>query len=137
MKEINGLTNEEVIKLKEKGFINVDEEIKTKSIGQIIFTNFLTLFNFLNFFLALAIFLIKSYNKYRQRQSPGICFLQVSGGVRTLDFFCADPLCEKVKVSAVLSHRGDFMFYFVRINTYRPCRPCRRQELREPRARAY
>ncbi len=61
MKEINGLTNEEVIKLKEKGFINVDEEIKTKSIGQIIFTNFLTLFNFLNFFLALAIFLIKSY----------------------------------------------------------------------------
>ena len=61
MKEINGLTNEEVIKLKEKGFINVDEEIKTKSIGQIIFTNFFTLFNFLNFFLAIAIFFVKSY----------------------------------------------------------------------------
>ncbi len=61
MKEINGLTNEEVIKLKEKGLINLDEEIKTKSIGQIVFTNFFTLFNFLNFFLAIAIFFVKSY----------------------------------------------------------------------------
>ena len=61
MNKINGLSKEEVLKLKDKGLTNVSAEVKTKSIGQIIFTNFFTLFNFLNFFLALLIFIVHSY----------------------------------------------------------------------------
>ncbi|MDD6323432.1 MAG: HAD-IC family P-type ATPase [Bacilli bacterium] len=61
MNKINGLSKEEVLKLKNKGLTNVSAEVKTKSIGQIIFTNFFTLFNFLNFFLALLIFIVHSY----------------------------------------------------------------------------
>lgn len=61
MKEIKGLTNQEVELLKQKGLVNYKSTIKTKSVGQIIMTNFFTLFNFLNFALALAIFLVHSY----------------------------------------------------------------------------
>ena len=61
MNKINGLSKEEDLKLKNKGLTNVSAEVKTKSIGQIIFTNFFTLFNFLNFFLALLIFIVHSY----------------------------------------------------------------------------
>ena len=61
MEKVNGLSNEKVIELKEKGLVNYNSDVKTKSIGQIIVGNFFTLFNFLNFGLALAIFLVGSY----------------------------------------------------------------------------
>ena len=61
MKKIKGLTEEEVKELKDKGLINYNTDVKTKSILQIIMGNFFTLFNFLNFGLALAIFLVGSY----------------------------------------------------------------------------
>ncbi len=61
MEKIKGLTKEEVKVLIEKGLVNYKSEVKTKSIGQIIMTNFLTPFNFLNLCLALAIFLVGSY----------------------------------------------------------------------------
>jgi len=61
MEKTKGLTKEEVKTLTERGLVNYKSEVKTKSIGQIIMTNFLTPFNFLNLCLALAIFLVGSY----------------------------------------------------------------------------
>ncbi|MBQ9011275.1 MAG: HAD-IC family P-type ATPase [Bacilli bacterium] len=60
-KEIVGLTTEQVVELTGRGLVNYETEVRTKSIGQIIMTNFLTLFNMLNLGLALAIFLVGSY----------------------------------------------------------------------------
>ena len=59
--EITGLTNEEVKSRIEKDLVNYKSDVKTKSISQIIMTNFFTLFNFLNLGLAFAIFLVGSY----------------------------------------------------------------------------
>ena len=61
MDKIKGLTEKEVTELKKRGLVNYKTDVKTKSIPQIIMTNFFTLFNFLNFALALAIFLVGSY----------------------------------------------------------------------------
>ena len=61
MEKVKGLSEEKVLELKEKGLVNYNTEVKTKSIGQIVMMNFFTLFNFLNFGLALAIFLVGSY----------------------------------------------------------------------------
>lgn len=56
-----GLSNEEVNKRIEENLINYDSSVPTKSIKQIIFDNFFTLFNFLNLFLGIAIFCVGSY----------------------------------------------------------------------------
>ena len=61
MEKIKGLSLEKVDLLKEKGLINYKSDVKTKSILQIIRSNFITLFNILNLCLALAIFLVGSY----------------------------------------------------------------------------
>ncbi len=61
MEKIKGLTTTEVQKRKAAGLVNYKTDIKTKTIGQIIMTNFFTLFNFLNLGLATAIFLVGSY----------------------------------------------------------------------------
>lgn len=56
-----GLSNEQINKRIEEKLVNYDSSVPTKSIKQIIFNNFFTLFNFLNLFLGLAIFLVGSY----------------------------------------------------------------------------
>lgn len=56
-----GLTSEEVKKRKEKDLVNYDTSVPSKSIKRILFENFFTLFNFLNLFLAIAIFMVGSY----------------------------------------------------------------------------
>ena len=56
-----GLTDVEVTNRINDNLINYDTEIKTKSIKQIIFSNIFTLFNLLNFSIALAIFMVGSY----------------------------------------------------------------------------
>ena len=61
MEKVKGLSEEKVLELKEKGYVNYNTDVKTKSVVQIIMMNFFTLFNFLNFGLALAIFLVGSY----------------------------------------------------------------------------
>ena len=61
MEKIKGLSLEKVDLLKEKGLVNYKSDVKTKSIGQIIRGNFITLFNILNLGLALAIFFVGSY----------------------------------------------------------------------------
>lgn len=61
MEKYKGLNTKEVESLKEKGLVNYKSDVKTKSIGQIIFGNFFTLFNFLNLGLALAVFWAGAY----------------------------------------------------------------------------
>ena len=58
---ITGLTAEEVESRIKENKVNGNFAIKTKSIKQIIFTNVFTLFNFVNIFLAVCVFLVKSY----------------------------------------------------------------------------
>ena len=52
---IKGLTNTEVEERKQKGLINYVDEPKTKTIKEIIKTNALTYFNFLNIALGLMV----------------------------------------------------------------------------------
>lgn len=56
-----GLTDEQVKQRQEKGLINQDTTVPTKSIRKILFDNFFTLFNFLNLLLGMAVFLVGSY----------------------------------------------------------------------------
>ncbi len=61
MHKINGLTQEEINKRIEKKLVNYDTTVPTKSIKRILYDNFFTLFNFINLFLGIAIFLVGSY----------------------------------------------------------------------------
>ena len=56
-----GLTDLEVNERKNKNLVNYDTDIKTKSIKYIVISNVFTLFNFLNFGIAIAILLVGSY----------------------------------------------------------------------------
>ena len=53
----SGLNAKQVNKRKEENLINIDTTVKTKSVKSIIVSNFFTLFNIMNFILALLIFL--------------------------------------------------------------------------------
>ena len=56
-----GLTSEEVEERKKQGLVNEDTTVPTKKVSRILRENFFTLFNFLNLFLAIAIFVVGSY----------------------------------------------------------------------------
>lgn len=56
-----GLTNIQVTERINNKLVNYDTDIKTKSIKQIIIGNIFTLFNLLNFSIAVAIFIVGSY----------------------------------------------------------------------------
>lgn len=56
-----GLTEKEVKERQEKGLINYDTTVPTKTIKRILFENFFTLFNIINLILGIAIFLVGSY----------------------------------------------------------------------------
>ncbi len=61
MKKNIGLSTKEVNERIEKGLINFDTSLKTKSTKQIIRENALTLFNIINLILAMAVILVGSY----------------------------------------------------------------------------
>lgn len=61
MKQITGLTKEEVDIRKKKGLINYDTTTPSKSIKQILIENTCTLFNFINIVLAVAVIVVGSY----------------------------------------------------------------------------
>ncbi len=56
-----GLNQEQIDKRKAEKLVNFDTTVKTKSIRSIIISNFFTLFNIMNFVLALLIFLVGAY----------------------------------------------------------------------------
>ena len=57
----NGLNTDEVQERIDKGLVNYDTTVKTKSIKRIIFENFFTLFNILNIAFGIVIFCVGSY----------------------------------------------------------------------------
>lgn len=59
--KIMGLTDEEVKQRQEACQINYDTTVPTKSIKRIVCDNFFTLFNFINLFLGIAVFLVGQY----------------------------------------------------------------------------
>lgn len=56
-----GLSDKQVHIRKEQGLTNKDTTVPTKTIKKIVFDNLFTLFNLLNFVLALAVFSVSSY----------------------------------------------------------------------------
>ncbi|MBQ9072733.1 MAG: HAD-IC family P-type ATPase [Bacilli bacterium] len=56
-----GLTTEQVNYRIKNGYVNYNSDVKTKTIGQIIFYNVFTLFNILNLCLGLLVFWVGSY----------------------------------------------------------------------------
>ena len=52
-----GLSSEDVRKRQEKNLVNYDTSVPTKSIKKILFDNFFTIFNFLNLFLGIIVFM--------------------------------------------------------------------------------
>lgn len=60
-KKYSGLSSEQVKDRIEKGLINGNCSVKTKSIKQIIGGNVFTLFNGINLFLAICVILVGSY----------------------------------------------------------------------------
>ncbi len=56
-----GLSSQDVKERIKKGLVNGDCNVKTKSVGQIIFTNVFTLFNGVNVFLAICVAMVHSY----------------------------------------------------------------------------
>ncbi len=58
---MRGLSYREVEERKKQGLYNGDCTVKTKSVGQIFFTNIFTLFNFVNIILAVLLCMVGSY----------------------------------------------------------------------------
>ena len=61
MTRINGLTNAEVQDRIDKGLVNYEVKVKSKSLKDIIIANTITIFNILNVSLAIFVLLVRSY----------------------------------------------------------------------------
>lgn len=57
----DGLTSEQINKRKKENLVNFDTSVPTKSIKQILYENFFTLFNILNLILAILVFSVGSH----------------------------------------------------------------------------
>lgn len=75
---MTGLSLEEVEKRKKQGLVNGNFSVKTKSVGQIIYSNVFTLFNFINIFLAVCLVLVKSY---KNMMFLGVVFWNILIGI--------------------------------------------------------
>lgn len=75
---LKGLTKNEVIERKNKGLVNYEVKVKSKSLKEIILSNSITLFNFLNLGLGLCILLVGSY---KNLLFLGIVFLNTFIGI--------------------------------------------------------
>ena len=59
--KLNGLTYTEVKERKDKGLVNYEVKVKSKSLKDIILSNTITIFNILNISLGICILLVRSY----------------------------------------------------------------------------
>ena len=59
--KLKGLSSREVESREEKGLVNYDTDVKTKSIKRILTENIFSLFNIINFILAAAVIMAGSY----------------------------------------------------------------------------
>jgi ATPase, P-type (transporting), HAD superfamily, subfamily IC len=74
---MSGLTPEQVEERRRKGLVNGDEEIRTKTVGQIVRDNLLTPFNILNAVLAGLILVVGSY---KNLMFMGVIFSNIAIG---------------------------------------------------------
>lgn len=75
---MQGLSYKEVEERKREGLYNGDCTVKTKSVGEIFFTNIFTLFNFVNIFLAVLLILVGSYKNI---MFMGVVFWNLAIGI--------------------------------------------------------
>lgn len=75
---MQGLSYKEVEERKREGLYNGDYTVKTKSVGEIFFTNIFTLFNFVNIFLAILLILVGSY---KNMMFMGVVFWNLAIGI--------------------------------------------------------
>ena len=59
--KLNGLTSLEVQERKDKGLVNFEVKVKSKSLKDIILSNTITIFNILNISLGIFVILVRSY----------------------------------------------------------------------------
>lgn len=92
---MSGLTKEQVeIRVKEKN-VNYDLSLPTKSIKQILYENFFTLFNFLNLFLAIIIFMVGSY-----KNMLFLAIVIINTSISTIQEIHSKKIIDKLSVLA-------------------------------------
>ncbi len=92
---MNGLTKEQVeMRIKEKN-VNYDLSLPTKSIKQILYENFFTLFNFLNLFLAIIIFMVGSY-----KNMLFLAIVIINTSISTIQEIHSKKIIDKLSVLA-------------------------------------
>ena len=91
----DGLTDEQVNSRIADKLVNYDTSVPTKSIKQIIFENFFTLFNFLNLFLGIAIFLVGSY-----KNATFLIIVIINTAISTFQEIHSKRIVDKLSVMA-------------------------------------
>lgn len=92
---IMGLTEEEVKQRQEAGQVNYDTTVPTKSIKKILYDNFFTLFNFINLFLGIAIFLV---GQYKNMLFLGIIIINTA--ISTIQEIHSKKVVDKLSIMA-------------------------------------
>lgn len=77
-RKIHGLSKKEAENRRRQGLVNGNFSVRTKSVGQIIYSNVFTLFNFVNTFLAVCLILVHSY---KNMLFMGVVFWNIFIGV--------------------------------------------------------
>lgn len=93
-----GLTKQQVKQRQEKGQVNYDTSVPTKSIKKILYDNFFTLFNAINLILGIAIFLVGSY---KNMLFLGIIIINTA--ISTIQEIHAKKVIDKLSIMA--SHK--------------------------------
>ena len=91
----DGLSTEQVNKRISDGLVNFDSSVPTKSIKQIIFENFFTLFNFLNLFLGIAIFMVGSY-----KNATFLIIMIINTAISTFQEIHSKRIVDKLAIMA-------------------------------------
>ena len=91
----NGLTKKQVEKRINEKNINYDLSLPTKSIKQILYENFFTLFNFLNLFLAIIIFMVGSY-----KNMLFLAIVIINTSISTIQEIHSKKIVDKLSVLA-------------------------------------
>ncbi len=90
-----GLTSEQVQDRINNNLINYDTSAPTKSIKQILFENFFTLFNFLNLIFAIAIFSVGSY-----KNMTFLLIVSLNTAISTIQEIHSKRVVDKLSIMA-------------------------------------
>ena len=110
---ITGLSDVEVKERREKGLVNYDTTTPTKTIKRILFENFFTLFNIINLFLGICVFLAGSY-----KNMIFLAIVTINTAISTFQEINAKRTIDKLSVMATSKAKvlRDGKFYEISIN---------------------